>query len=37
MIGYAQKLAKAKGVPLPAGYDQDFQACRRFLDQHSQQ
>lgn len=34
MIGYAQKLAKAKGVSLPAGYDRDFQACRRFLDQH---
>ena len=34
MISYAQKLAKAKGVPLPSGYDRDFQACRRFLDQH---
>jgi DNA topoisomerase-3 len=34
MIGYAEKLAKSKGVPLPAGYDRDFQACRRFLDQH---
>jgi DNA topoisomerase III len=34
MVGYAQKLAKAKGVALPPGYDRDFQACRRFLDQH---
>ena len=35
MVAYAQKLAKAKNVALPAGYDRDFQACRRFLDQHS--
>jgi DNA topoisomerase III len=34
MIGYAEKLAKSKGVALPSGYDRDFQACRRFLDQH---
>ena len=34
MVSYAQKLAKTKGVALPAGYDRDFQACRRFLDQH---
>jgi DNA topoisomerase-3 len=34
MVGYAQKLAKAKGIDLPPGYDRDFQACRRFLDQH---
>jgi DNA topoisomerase-3 len=34
MISYAQKLAKGKNVALPAGYDRDFQACRRFLDQH---
>ena len=34
MVSYAQNLAKAKGVALPAGYDRDFQACRRFLDQH---
>jgi DNA topoisomerase III len=34
MVSYARKLAKAKGVALPAGYDVDFQACRRFLDQH---
>jgi hypothetical protein len=34
MIGYAERLAKSKGVALPPGYDRDFQACRRFLDQH---
>jgi DNA topoisomerase-3 len=34
MVAYAEKLAKSKKVPLPPGYDQDFQACRRFLDQH---
>jgi DNA topoisomerase-3 len=34
MISYAQKLAKAKGMSLPAGYEYDFQICRRFLDQH---
>ncbi len=33
MIAYAEKLAKAKELPLPAGYSQDFQTCRRFLDQ----
>jgi DNA topoisomerase-3 len=35
MVAYAQKLAKTKNVVLPPGYDRDFQACRRFLDQHS--
>ena len=34
MVTYAEKLAKAKKLPLPAGYSQDFRACRRFLDQH---
>ncbi len=34
MVAYAQKLAKAKNVALPPGYDRDFQACRGFLDQH---
>ncbi|MGO9484373.1 MAG: DNA topoisomerase [Rhodomicrobium sp.] len=34
MVDYAQKLAKAKNVALPPGYDRDFHACRRFLDQH---
>ena len=35
MIAYAEKLSKTKKLPLPAGYAQDFQACRRFLDQHA--
>ena len=35
MVSYAEKLAKTKGVALPAGFKTDFQACRRFLDQHS--
>ena len=34
MVAYAEKLAKAKRLPLPPGYAQDFQACRRFLDQY---
>ncbi len=34
MIAYAEKLAKTKKLPLPPGYAQDFQACRRFLDQN---
>ena len=34
MVAYAEKLAKTKSLPLPPGYDQDFQACRRFLDQY---
>ena len=34
MVAYAEKLAKAKKLPLPPGYAQDFQACRRFLDQY---
>jgi hypothetical protein len=32
---YAEKLAKANGVALPAGYATDFRACHRFLDQHA--
>ena len=35
LVAYAQKLAKAKNLALPPGYDRDFHACRRFLDQHS--
>ena len=35
MVAYAQKLAKAKNLALPPGYERDFQACRGFLDQHS--
>jgi hypothetical protein len=34
MVSYAEKLAKAKGVAPPAGFNTDFQPCRRFLDQH---
>ncbi|SFK59262.1 DNA topoisomerase [Methylocapsa palsarum] len=33
MVAYAQSLARDKNVPLPAGYDRDFKACRRFLDE----
>ena len=32
-VSYVEKFADSKGVALP-GYDRDFQACRRFLDQH---
>jgi DNA topoisomerase-3 len=34
MVSYAQKLAKLKGLDLPPDCQLDFQACRRFLDQH---
>lgn len=34
MVAYAQKLAKARNLALPPGYERDFGACRRFLDQH---
>jgi DNA topoisomerase-3 len=34
MVSYVEKLAKAKSVALPAGFNTDFQVCRRFLDQH---
>jgi DNA topoisomerase III len=34
MLAYAQKLAKTRNLALPPGYEQDFDACRRFLDQH---
>jgi len=34
MVAYAERLARTKKLPLPAGYAQDFQACRRFLDQY---
>ena len=34
MVAYAEKLAKTKKLPLPPGYAQDFQTCRRFLDQY---
>jgi DNA topoisomerase-3 len=35
MVAYAQKLAKLKNLTLPPGYDQDFQVCREFLNQHA--
>jgi DNA topoisomerase-3 len=34
MVSYARKLAKMKGLDLPPDCHSDFQACRRFLDQH---
>jgi DNA topoisomerase-3 len=34
MLSYAQKLARMKGIALPPDCDRDFQACRRFLDEH---
>jgi DNA topoisomerase-3 len=34
MVSYAQKLAKMKGIALPLDCNRDFQACRRFLDEH---
>lgn len=34
MVAFAQRLAKDKSVTLPRGYDQDFEICRRFLDQN---
>ena len=34
MVSYAQRLAKMKGIALPSDFDRDFQACRRFLDEH---
>ncbi|MFY0615362.1 MAG: DNA topoisomerase III [Hyphomicrobiaceae bacterium] len=34
MIAFARRLAKDRQADLPAGYDQDFEVCRRFLDQH---
>jgi len=36
MVAFAEKLAKEKGVGLPAGYARDFEICRRFLDDHAQ-
>ncbi len=37
MVAYAQSLARSKNLPLPAGYDRDFKACRRFLDEHARE
>src|SRR5271165_4658606 len=33
MVAYAQSLARGKNVALPEGYERDFKACRRFLDE----
>ncbi|MEK4032384.1 DNA topoisomerase [Methylocystis sp. IM3] len=35
MVAYAQTIARTKKTPLPEGYQQDFDACRRFLDEHA--
>jgi DNA topoisomerase-3 len=35
MVAYAQSLARGKKVALPEGYERDFRACRRFLDEHA--
>jgi DNA topoisomerase-3 len=35
MVAYAKSLAENKKVKLPMGYAQDFETCRRFLDQHA--
>jgi DNA topoisomerase-3 len=35
MVAYAQTIARTKKAPLPEGYQQDFDACRRFLDEHA--
>ncbi|WP_207485670.1 DNA topoisomerase [Arenibaculum pallidiluteum] len=35
MLAFARSLAQRKGVPLPAEAAEDFEACRRFLDQHA--
>ncbi|WP_448192241.1 DNA topoisomerase [Azospirillum sp. sgz301742] len=34
MVAFARDLATRKRVTLPPGIDRDFEACRRFLDQH---
>ncbi len=34
MVAFAERLAKDKNAKLPSGYNQDFDVCRRFLDQH---
>ncbi|MEK4031778.1 DNA topoisomerase [Methylocystis sp. IM3] len=35
MVAYAQTLARSKKAALPDGYQHDFDACRRFLDEHT--
>jgi hypothetical protein len=35
MVAYAKSLAGNKKIRLPPGCTQDFEICRRFLDQHA--
>ncbi|CAN2534231.1 DNA+topoisomerase+3 [Methylocapsa aurea] len=35
MVVYAQNLARSKNVALPENYRQDFDTCRKFLDEHA--
>ena len=35
MVAFAERLAKDKRAALPTGYDEDFEICRRFLDQYA--
>ena len=35
MVAFAKRLATDKKAALPAGFDRDFEICRRFLDQHA--
>jgi len=35
MVAYARNLARSKKVNLPEGCQQDFNTCRRFLDEHA--
>jgi hypothetical protein len=35
MVAFAERLAKDKRATLPAGYDGDFDICRRYLDQYA--
>jgi DNA topoisomerase-3 len=35
MVAYVQSLARSKMVTPPDGYEWDFKACRRFLDEHA--
>jgi hypothetical protein len=35
MVSYAKRLAGNKNVPLPPRLEQEFEICRRFLNQYS--
>ena len=35
MVAFAKRLAADRKTNPPAGYDSDFEICRRFLDQHA--